>query len=418
MSIAKGYKQTEVGVIPKDWEVKRIGDIVSISIGRDLKEAHFSNYQDSKFAYPIYSNTVSNFGLYGYYDFAEYFGESITIVGRGVGLGKAFSRKGGYGAIGRLLVLFPVYDINCNYLTEYINHRVKIFSESGGIPQLTGVTLVKYQIPLPPLPEQTAIASALSDMDALISHTEKLIEKKKSIKQGMMQELLTGRTRIQGFGDQKGYKQTEVGVIPEDWEVKNIGEIFEFHTTSNFSKAQMSLDGEVGCLHYGLIHAIPTSSYDVKYGIKYFINENLAKYEFIVDGDIVMVDASEDLDGLNKSVEISGIGTRKCISGLHTFLLRDKGYLANYFRGAILNSNIVKNQMVRLAVGMKVYGVSKPQLKTVNIPLPPLPEQTAIASALSDMDQEISVHESKLQKLKLQKQGMMQALLTGKIRLI
>jgi type I restriction enzyme S subunit len=212
----------------------------------------------------------------------------------------------------------------------------------------------------------------------------------------------------------QGYKQTELGIIPEEWSVKSIDQIFSFYSTSNYSKAQMTLEGDVGCLHYGLIHAIKNSFYNVKSGIKYYVNMKQAKYEFVVNGDIVMVDASEDLSGVNKSVEITGIGNKLYISGLHTFLLRDRGFLAEYFRGAILNSNIAKTQMLRLAVGMKVYGVSRPQIKTVLLPVPPFPEQTAIANALSDMDALISQTEKLIEKKKAIKQGVMQELLKPK----
>ncbi len=214
---------------------------------------------------------------------------------------------------------------------------------------------------------------------------------------------------------EKGYKQTEVGIIPEDWEVDTIGNVFNFYSTSNYSKAQMSLSGEVGCIHYGLIHAIPNTIFDLKSGVKYYVTSKQAKYELVIDGDVVMVDASEDLDGVNKSVEIHGVNDAKYISGLHTFLLRDKNLrLSNGFRGAVLNSSIVKRQLSRLAVGMKVFGVSKPQLKTVFIPLPPLHEQTAIASALSDMDQLIAQTEKLIEKKKAIKQGVMQELLKPK----
>jgi type I restriction enzyme S subunit len=213
---------------------------------------------------------------------------------------------------------------------------------------------------------------------------------------------------------EKGYKQTEVGVIPEEWEVKSVDEVFDFYSTANYSKAQMHLENEVGCLHYGLIHAIPNSYYNLRNGIKYFITQQQAKYEYLKDGDIVMVDASEDLTGVNKSVEVHGIDGKKFISGLHTFLLRDKGYYTSYIRGAILNSEIVKNQMLRLAVGMKVFGVSKPQLKTVLIPIPTLNEQTAIANALSDMDALIAQTSTLIEKKKAIKQGVMQELLKPK----
>jgi type I restriction enzyme S subunit len=213
---------------------------------------------------------------------------------------------------------------------------------------------------------------------------------------------------------EKGYKQTDIGIIPEGWQLRSIDEVFDFYSTSNFSKAQMQLDGEVGCLHYGLIHAIPNCSYDLRNGVKYFVDKKQAKYELLKEGDVVMVDASEDLIGVNKSVEISGVRDEKFIAGLHTFLLRDKGFYQPKFRGAILNSSISKTQMLRLAVGMKVFGVSKPQLKTILLPVPPLPEQTAIANALSDMDALIAQTEKLIEKKKAIKQGVMQELLKPK----
>ena len=87
-----GYKQTDVGVIPDAWEVEPIGNCVSISVAGDLKEEHYSTFQTDQFQYPVFSNTVANNGLYGFYDFPEYTGESLTLVGRGVGIGTAFKR--------------------------------------------------------------------------------------------------------------------------------------------------------------------------------------------------------------------------------------------------------------------------------------------------------------------------------------
>ena len=148
---------------------------------------------------------MSNEGLYGYYNIYEYIGESLTVVGRGVGLGTAFKRFGRYGAIGRLLVLFPNVIVDAKYLTEYINYKINIFFESSGVPQLTGISFAKYKVALPSTKaEQTAIATALNDADKLITELEKLIAKKKLIKQGAMQELLRPK---------------------EGWEVKNLGDV-------------------------------------------------------------------------------------------------------------------------------------------------------------------------------------------------
>ena len=87
-----------------------------------------------------------------------------------------------------------------------------------------------------------------------------------------------------------GYKLTEVGVLPEEWDILSIDEIFQFHSTSNFSKAEMLTEGEIGCFHYGLIHSIPNNNYDISKGLKYFVTKKQAKYEFVKDGDVVMVE--------------------------------------------------------------------------------------------------------------------------------
>ena len=210
------------------------------------------------------------------------------------------------------------------------------------------------------------------------------------------------------------YKQTEVGLIPDDWNLVGLGDIFSFYSTANYSKAQMSEDDEVGCIHYGLIHAISNSHYNLKDGIKYYVKPEMAKYEYVLDGDVIMVDASEDLEGINKSVEVFGIGNKKFISGLHTYLLRDKeSILAERFKGILLNSKLVKDQMLSLAVGMKVFGVSKTQLIKIKLPIPPtLTEQKAIANALSDVDALISSLDKLIIKKKAIKQGAIQELLT------
>lgn len=211
----------------------------------------------------------------------------------------------------------------------------------------------------------------------------------------------------------KGFKQTEAGLIPEDWKVVALNEIFSFYSTSNYSKAQMSEYNEVGCVHYGLIHAMNNAHYNLSDGVKYYVTNKQAKYEFVKDGDVIMVDASEDLDGLNKSVEVHGVRNNKYISGLHTYLLRDRYVkLADGFRGILLNSQRVKNQMLQLAVGMKVYGVSKTQLINLLLPIPSIEEQKAIATALKDVDELISSLDQLISKKKAIKQGAMQELLT------
>ena len=211
----------------------------------------------------------------------------------------------------------------------------------------------------------------------------------------------------------EGYKKTEVGIIPNDWTPKTYGELFHFLTTSSFSRDQLSQEGDVRCVHYGDIHTKYHQFIDFQNGFNSFIDlENGKKYPFIKDGDIIMADASEDYSGIGKSVEVKNLGDKLAISGLHTFLLRDKdGDFVDGFKAYIHSMTPVKKSMDRLATGLKVYGVSKANLKTVLVPVPPKPEQKAIATALSDVDTLITNLDKLIAKKKAIKQGAMQRLL-------
>ncbi len=190
------FKDSELGRIPKSWEISNIGNIFNIFVGRDLKEDRFSKEKTDTHIFPVFSNTVDNNGFYGYYDYEEFNGSSLTVVGRGIGVGTAFTKNGSYGAIGRLLVLFPQKGIEPHFYTEYINFKIKIFSESSGIPQLTGAQIKNYKCPIPPLEVQKQISEILSTVDKKL---ENLKEKKlffEELKKGLMQKLLTGEVRV------------------------------------------------------------------------------------------------------------------------------------------------------------------------------------------------------------------------------
>lgn len=216
-----------------------------------------------------------------------------------------------------------------------------------------------------------------------------------------------------------GYKQTEIGLLPIEWELKSYEEVFKFLTTATYSRANLSDNGEVQYLHYGDIHTKYHFLLDFsKVNLPTITIEQLKKYPLLNDGDIVMADASEDYTGICKSVEIRGLGNNKAISGLHTFLLRDKNNeFVNGFRGYIFASSILKNQFDKLATGMKVYGVSKNNLKLVQIPIPPKAEQKVIATALSDVDELITTLTTLIAKKEDIKTATMQQLLIGKKRL-
>ena len=213
------------------------------------------------------------------------------------------------------------------------------------------------------------------------------------------------------------FRKTEVGVIPDDWLLVSYDNVFDFLTAATYSRAQLSENDEIGYVHYGDIHTKCLHFLDLdKIKLPSIKDELLKNYPLIKDGDIIMADASEDYEGVGKSVEVRNLKNRRAISGLHTFLLRDKNEnIADGFKGYIHSNKLVKKQMDTLASGLKVYGVSKTNLKLIKIPLPPThAEQTAIATALNDADALITQLEKLIAKKRATKQGAMQELLKPK----
>ncbi|MCX9537844.1 restriction endonuclease subunit S [Vibrio cholerae] len=239
-----------------------------------------------------------------------------------------------------------------------------------------------------------------------------------------MQQLLTGKKRLPQFaknedGTPKGYKKSELGEIPEDWNLKAYGDIFTFLSTSTNSRADLSSYGDLGYIHYGDIHTKWNHTLDLERVSIPYISSKLVSSSFVEDGDVIMADASEDYEGIGKSVEVMNVGNSEVVSGLHTFLLRDKlNVLAKGYRGYIHSIPSVKKAFDRLATGLKVYGLSKGNLASVLIPIPLKEEQECIAGILLDMDKEVRALENRLKKNCQIKQGMMQELLTGKTRLV
>lgn len=262
-------------------------------------------------------------------------------------------------------------------------------------------------VPLPPAREQLAIAKALSECNLLIAELQKLIVKKRQIKHGMMQELLSGHRRLPGFEG--------------EWGSQSFGEIFDFFPTATNSRADLNTSGDTYYIHYGDIHTKFHNHLN-------FLDKQppkIARHKcrnaaYVRNGDWIMADASEDFDGVCKSIEVTGLAiSNKVVSGLHTFLLREKvPTFVPGFKGYIGNLKSLRDQYSRVMTGMKVFGVSKAALRDLLLPIPKQKEQEAIVQVLNDMDADIAALEKKLEKSRRIKQGMMQELLTGRVRLV
>lgn len=301
-------------------------------------------------------------------------------------------------------------DVNSAYVAVYIGssqaQRWLVDNAVGGtMPNLNTSILGSLPVWLPPKREQDRIASAIADLGATIRAIERQIAKKQAIKQGMIQQLLTGRTRLPGF--------------VEPWNDVRLGDHVSYVKTVALSRAQLDTRSSLRYLHYGDIH----TSADVRLAAATEsmprVEDRLARNAGRLQvGDVVFADASEDPAGVGKSLEITSVPSAGVVPGLHTIAARfDKAVLADGFKAYLQFIPEFRESLLRLAAGTKVLATTRSYISSVTLSLPGVDEQCAIAGALRGCDADISALRTRLSKARAIKQGMMQQLLTGRTRL-
>jgi type I restriction enzyme, S subunit len=253
--------------------------------------------------------------------------------------------------------------------------------------------------------EQERIAAALWDIDDLIATLEREITKKQAIKQGMLQQLLTGRTRLPGFS--------------EEWRDVKLGEHVSYVKTVALSRAQLDQTSPLRYLHYGDIHTRSAVTLDASAEAMPRADSRLAgRAGLLRRGDLVFADASEDPAGVGKSVEITGVPDDGVVPGLHTIAARfDKSVLADGFKAYLQFIPAFRDTLLRLAAGTKVLATTRSYISSITLSLPEVDEQQAIAGVLQDCETELEALQDRLAKARAIKTGMMQQLLTGHVRL-
>ena len=252
--------------------------------------------------------------------------------------------------------------------------------------------------------EQEKIAEILGTWDSAIEKLTALIAAKCLQKKGLMQKLLTAQIRLPGFTG--------------EWQKQTLGCLFSFHHSLSASRAQLGGIG-IPYLHYGDIHKTGKTSFNPETDElpKLDYRENAEKY-LLKNGDVVFVDASEDRKDASRFCVIKNKNNVPFLAGLHTVVARPKSDELNVdFSEFLFQSNDFRKQVSILANGMKIFGVSKDILSNIVIQYPQnIVEQKAIADILSKADEEIDLLTRKLDLIQSQKKGLMQQLLTGKIR--
>ncbi len=429
----EGYKITEVGVIPKDWRVVLIEEIAEVKGGKRLPKGEVLSDLPTPHPYIKVSDMfeggvrlnemqyvpkdvfpkIRNYRIYKNDLFISVAG-TLGIVGEipskldGANLTENADR---------------LTNIKCHkkyllYLLKarIVQNAIELARTLGAQPKLALSRIKKFSIPLPStIKEQASIATVLSDADSLIENLEKLIAKKRAIKKGAMQQLLTGKRRFPGFGKRKKFKQTEIGEIPDDWEVLSLGEAATLKARigwQGLTTAEYKSSGDYylitgtefidGKIDWGECHFVEKRRYGQDKNIQVKENDVLITKDGTI-GKVAFINQVPKPATLN-----SGI-----------FVIRPyKNEFHPQFLYYILSSSVFNNFLSQLSAGSTINHLYQKDFVNFSFQKPPiLEEQIAIAEVLSDMDQEIEILESKLSKYHKIKTGMTQQLLTGKIRI-
>jgi len=397
MAIREGYKQTEVGLIPKDWDVRNLGDVVYFWDGQ-RKPLKSSDRARMRGEYPYYgaSGIIDYVDNYIFDDDLILLGEDgENILSRNCRL--AFQISGRTWVNNHAHVLKPKDGYNIIYLTEYLESiNYDVFNTGTAQPKLNKRTCYSIPIISPSLAEQIAIANALSDVDALIQSLEKLIAKKRLIKQGAMQELLKPKA---------------------GWVTRRLGEIGEISGSgvdkkSNPNEIPVRLLNYLDVFHRDFIYSNE---------LNHYVTAPLSKAKrcAIKKGDIFFTPSSE----MRFDIAISAVAMEDIPDATYSYHLDRLRLFENWnlaFRTYIFKTKYFLDQAEKICEGSgKRYVISLSKFRNMVVCYPPdISEQAHIANILSDMDSEIKTLKKKAAKYRFIKQGMMQELLTGRTRLI
>lgn len=387
-NIPQGYKATALGIIPQEWEVKRLGEICTyFKSGEGITSKDISENGQ----YPVYGGN----GLRGYTD-------------------KKYTHDGAYILIGRQGALCG----NINYVTDkcYISeHAIAVqakgdllwlrykldfwnlnrYSESSAQPGLSVEKLVRYKLTVPPMAEQRKIAEVLGVWDEAIEKQARLIEKLALRKRGLMQRLLTGKLRLPNFNEE--WRNTIFSSVIE--KMSN-GYTYDVNGVGNVPITRIETISK-GIIDYS------------KVGNVLYVDE-LEKYK-LHRGDILFSHINS-IEHIGKVAIFEG--DEDLYHGMNLLLIRTKEVMSNIYLYYFLSSPIAIRKVRSLAKkAVNQASISIAELKKLVIYIPEIKEQTAIAEVLTAADREIELAKEKLEYLRRQKRGLMQQLLTGKKRI-
>ena len=416
--IPQGYKESPLGIIPKEWEVKRLGDIADIGSGGTPSKSR-SEYWGGTI--PWITTSLLN---KPYIDSADVYiteeglnNSSAKMLDAGVLLMAMYGQGQTRGKVAKLQISASTNQacayINVNMgLVDYVHQyliahyeNIRKVSNDGNQKNLSLGLISNIQILFPPILEQKKILNILCLWDTAIEKQSELIEKLKLRKRALMQQLLTGKNRLPGFSG--------------EWKEVKLGDVSNFLRNNTLSREQLNDDdGVINNIHYGDVLIKYPSIIDCRKEKLQYINDGVSILtDYVENGDVIMSDTAED-ETVGRVCEVQNVGNKKILAGLHTMLIRPHDKLfAPYYLGYYLNSEAYHKQLIPLIQGIKVCSIGKVAVQNTVLRIPSLEEQRIIASVLVKADKGIELAKEKLANLQSQKRGLMQQLLTGKKRI-
>ena len=418
-TVKPGYKQTEVGLIPEDWEMKSLGAIAELTSSKRIFENDYVSfgipfYRGKEISMLVEGETIDDVCYISearFNGFKTKFGaparDDILITAVGT-LGNVYvvnTDEPFYFKDGNLIWLRGIKGVEPSFLGIQLRRaKAAILGGAIGTSQkaLTIVVLRNLTVAVPPLPEQRAIATALSDVDALLAAQDRLIAKQRDIKQAAMQQLLTGQTRLPGF---KG-----------KWETKRLGDV-GIISGSGVDKKLRPDETPVRLLNYMDAYR---KDFIFSKDLDHWVTAppHQLRRCAVQKGDVFFTPSSETRNDIaNSAVAMEDIPD--AAYSYHIVRLRLTEPWDLHFRAYAFKTKAFFDQAETICDGGGTrYVISQGKFRTMTVLVPPLPEQTAIAAVLTDMDATLSALEQRRDKTRALKQGMMQELLTGRTRLV
>lgn len=397
LEIESNLKETEIGIIPVDWDIDEIQNVTKITTGAKNTQ---DRIDDGEYPFFVRSQTVERINSY------SYDGEAVLTAGDGVGTGKVFHYiNGKFDFHQRVYKISEFskdrldgYFFYLYFSNNFYNRMMQLTAKSS-VDSVRREMIAQMLIPLPPTKaEQTAIATALKDTNKLISQLEKLIAKKQLIKQAAMQELLRPK---------EGWVESTLKELAD-----NKKELFD---DGDWIESEHITDSGIRLIQTG---NIGVGGFVEKENKKYIYEDSFHKLKCkpLVQGDLLICRLAEPA---GRACVLPDIGDAKIVTSVDVTIFRPRPEVANrIFLANLFSTNEWLMSVMERVGGTTHKRISRGALGKIEIALPNIDEQNKIATVLADMDAEIGILVTKLEKYKQLKQGMMQNLLTGKIRLV